>query len=112
MSKHGTYTKRVQSFLYILSALFIGMTAELSYLYSGKSSSDALLEKKSAFVQITGLPDLAISTEASYVRHRSLSTVSAIYKDDGSLREYFPSTYAISHSHILNLNAVKSKNEK
>ncbi len=28
----------------------------------------------------------------------------SIYKDDGSLREYFPSTYAYSHSHTINKN--------
>ena len=57
-------------------------------------------EKKLNFVKLTGLPDLAISTEANYVRHRTLSDIFSIYKDDGSLREYFPSTFIISHSHI------------
>ena len=57
-------------------------------------------EKKISFVRLSGLPDLAISTEANYVRHRSLSDIFSIYKDDGSLREYFPSTFIISHSHI------------
>ena len=60
------------------------------------------LDKKLQFVSLVKLPDLAISTEATYVRHRSLSDLGAIYKDDGTLREYFPSTYAISHSHTIN----------
>ena len=55
------------------------------------------LDKKREFLKLSGLPDLAISTEATYIRHRSLSNVGTIYKDDGSLREYFPSTYAISY---------------
>ena len=58
--------------------------------------------KKEEFVILSGLPDLAISTEATFVRHRSMSDMFSIYKDDGSLREYFPSTYAYSHSHTIN----------
>ena len=60
--------------------------------------------KKEEFVILSGLPDLAISTEATFVRHRSMSDMFSIYKDDGSLREYFPSTYAYSHSHTINKN--------
>ncbi|MCK9473120.1 MAG: hypothetical protein WCY85_06060 [Sulfurimonas sp.] len=66
-------------------------------------------EAKRELVELLRLPDLAISTEATYVRHRSLSDLFSIYKDDGSLREYFASTYIFSHSNIINL---KSTNEK
>ncbi len=58
--------------------------------------------KKEKFVLLSGLPDLAISTEATFIRHRSMSDLFSIYKDDGSLREYFPSTYTYSHSHTIN----------
>jgi hypothetical protein len=58
-------------------------------------------EKKEQFVAIAGLPDLAIVTETSTVRHRSLSDLFSIYRDDASLREYFPSTFVYSHSHIM-----------
>ena len=79
---------------------------EALYLSSVKSMSEEAVLKKIAFIKLSTLPDLALSTEASYVRHRSLSDVFSIYKDDGSLREYFPSTFAISHSHILNPHAM------
>ena len=52
--------------------------------------------KKNQFVKIIALPDLAISTELSYIRHRSLSDVFSIYSVDGSLREYSKSSYAIT----------------
>lgn len=68
-----------------------------------------MLNSKEAFVKLTGLPDMAISTEASYVRHRSLSELFSIYKDDGSLREYFPSTYVYSHSHIINKKSFDAR---
>lgn len=66
-----------------------------------------MLNKKTTFVKLIGLPDLAISTEATYVRHRSMSDMFSIYKDDASLREYFPSTFAYSHSHIINKKEIK-----
>ena len=79
---------------------------EGSYLQISKSTSADMLNSKKLFVELVGLPDLAISTEATYVRHRSLSTMFSIFKDDGSLREYFVSTYAISHSHIINKKSI------
>lgn len=93
-------------------ALFTSFGAEILYLNSNKTMDSEMLLKKSSFVELSGLPDLAISTEATYVRHRSLSVLGDIYKDDGSLREYFPSTYAISHSHTINKNQTEIKNEK
>ena len=76
--------------------LFSFFSSELYYINSTKSIDEASLYKKREFVKLSGLPDLAIATEATYIRHRSLNSVGEIYKDDGSLREYFPSTYAIS----------------
>jgi len=86
--------------IFIFISIFSILTVEVFYLYSTESMTKEQREKKVDFVRLSGLPDLAISTEANYVRHRSLSSVFAIYKDDGSLREYFPSTFVISHSHI------------
>lgn len=112
MNKFGIYTKKVRSAFYLFCALFVLIATELGYIYSMQIHHEQLLDKKLAFVKLSGLPDLAISTEASYVRHRSLSTIFSIYKDDGGLLEYFPSTYTISHSHILQVNAAGEKNEK
>jgi len=78
------------------------LVLETSYLHSSKSMSSDMLNSKLAFVELSGLPDLAISTEATYLRHRSMSDIFSIYKDDGSLREYFPSTFVYAHSHIIN----------
>lgn len=91
---------------FVLATLFF---IEIGYLYTAKSMDKDALDKKKEFVKSLGIPDLAISTEASYVRHRSLSDFFSIYRDDGTLREYFASTYIFSHSNIIN---NKSKNEK
>lgn len=52
---------------------------------------------KEAAVRLIGLPDLALSTEARYIRHRSLSDFHSLFSEEGSLPEYFPSafTYAL-----------------
>ncbi len=91
----------------IFTTLSVLITIEVIYIYKVKSMSEDVLNKKITFVKLSTLPDLAISTEATYIRHRSLSTVFSLYKDDGNLREYFPSSYAISHSNIIN----REKNE-
>lgn len=82
--------------------LVVFLLAEINYIHSTKSMSSEMLMSKRFFVEQTGLPDLAISTEANYVRHRSMSDMFSIYKDDGSLREYFVSTFAYSHSNNIN----------
>ena len=91
---------------FILSALLV---MEVAYLYVSKSMSREGLDAKTKFVGSIKLPDLSIATESSYVRHRSLSDFFSIYKDDGTLREYFASTYVFSGSDIIN---KKNNNEK
>lgn len=73
---------------------------EFLYIGTTKMMSETQVEKKISFVQLSGLPDLAINSESSFVRHRSLSDLFSIYQEDGSLREHAMATYAISHSHI------------
>ena len=91
---------------YYLFYTFIGLmfflSAELLYLQNTKSMTKTQKEKKEYFVNIAGLPDLAIVTETSSVRHRTMSDLFSIYREDPNLREYFPSTFAYSHSHIIN----------
>lgn len=102
MIKKNSYTKKTRYTLYIFSGLVSFLLLESLYLGYEKFTSAQALEKKLAFIKVSGLPDLAISTEATYIRHRSLADIFSIYKDDGSLREYFPTTYAISHSQRIN----------
>ncbi|WP_294884216.1 MULTISPECIES: hypothetical protein [unclassified Sulfurimonas] len=68
-----------------------------------------MLNLKNDFTKVVGLPDLAISTEASFIRHRTMSNLFSIYKDDPSLREYFPSTYTYTHSHIINQKSLNAQ---
>ncbi len=96
------YTPKTPRLIFFTLFLISLLILESLYLSATKTMSPEMLSKRKDFVALSGLPDLAISTEATYVRHRSMSDMFSIYKDDGSLREYFPSTYAYSHSHIIN----------
>ncbi len=96
------YTPKTPYLLLILATLLFIAIVQGVYLFSTKSMSVQMKSKKESLVAFIGLPDLAISTEATFVRHRTMSDMFSIYKDDGSLREYFPSTYTYDHSHIIN----------
>jgi len=99
MNRYLTNSYKLLFFLIFSISLVI---FEILYLNYKNPITQEILNKKNSFISLVQLPDLAISTEATYIRHRSLGTVFSIYKDDGTLREYFPSSYAISHSHIIN----------
>lgn len=96
------YTPKTPRLLFILFSLVSILVLQSLYLSATKTLSQESQAKRKEFVAISTLPDLAISTEATFIRHRSMSDMFSIYKDDGSLREYFPSTYTYSHSHIIN----------
>lgn len=104
-------SKKSKVLSYIFLSVLTLLACEITYMQSYKTTSTAELSKKRAFIELSGLPDLAISNEAYYTRHRTLATLSSIYGDDGSLREYMPSTYAFSYSHIINQGS-KVDNEK
>ncbi len=95
-------TKKSFILFYIICGLIGIVLIQAIYLSNTKSITQELLNKKQTFVKVVGLPDLAICTEASYIRHRSLSDMFSIYTDDGVLREYFPSSFTYNHSTIIN----------
>ncbi len=104
--------KKSHFLIYFILFLSSTLIAQILYLNSVKSNTNEQLKKKNQFVKLVGLPDLAICTEASYIRHRSLSDLSSIYKDDSILREYFPSSYAYNHSGLYNKISSKVVNVK
>jgi hypothetical protein len=95
-------TKKSFYLFYIIGGLICIFIIQAIYLSKTKSITPQILNQKLCFLEKTGLPDLAISTETYYIRHRSLSNMFSIYKDDGNLREYFPSTFTYNHSTLIN----------
>ena len=96
--------KKSKIALYLFSLLGLVLIFQIFYLNSSKAMSRDAKEKKVLFVSLTGLPDLAFSSQSSYIRHRSLSMVSDIYPLDGCLREYDRATYAIANSNKVSKN--------
>jgi hypothetical protein len=93
------------AYLFMISLILV----EFIYLNANKTATQKKQDQKSKFVSLVGLSDLAISTEATFIRHRSISDLFSIYRDDPTLREYFTSSYTISNSGIIN---QRNKNEK
>jgi len=89
------FYKKAKFSIYILLFLTFILSIECIYLDLHQTPSTQSIEQKKSFVSLLGLPDLAISTEATFIRHRSVSSVFDVYKDDGVLREYFPSSFVI-----------------
>jgi hypothetical protein len=87
---------------YTFIGIILLFSIELLYLKNNKEMTQMQRAKKEQFVSIVALPDLAIVTETTSLRHRTVSDLFSIYRDDANLREYFPSTFVYSHSHIIN----------
>jgi len=98
--------KKSRTLLFLATSLLSLFIVELVYLQSSNTMSQSAKEKKIAFVELVGLPDLALSSESYASRHRSLSTIFEIYGDDGALREYSYSSFVMSHSTIQNSKRV------
>ena len=82
------------NFLFIFTTLLlVALLAVVSVLNVFKTTSKKTIENKNLFIQVVGLPDLAISTEARYIRHRSLSDINSIFSDGPEHTEYAPSTF-------------------
>ncbi len=64
------------------------------------NSKEKNIDKKVKFVKLIGLPDLAISNETHYVRHRSLSDTFSIFSNSPVLGENFPSTFVYNYANI------------
>ena len=101
--------KKSHTLLFLTTLLMSLFVVELVYLESTKRMSESAKEKKIAFVELVGLPDLALSSENYVSRHRSLSTIFEIYADDGALREYSYSSFGMAHSTIETQKRVSNE---
>ncbi len=87
-------------FFAFVSIFFIGEVVYLSL--RTKNFAD-----KRSFVKLIALPDLAISTEAKYIRHRSLSDIGSVFSEDPESQSYFATTFVYAPSNILNITPNK-----
>ncbi len=107
MNKKTTYTT---AFLFLL---ILGFGFEIFYIKTKYNITPQSYIDKNIYVKNIALPDVTISTEAMYVRYRSLTSVFDIFKDDPTIYTYFPSTFAIAPSslqtNISRIDCVKTK---
>jgi hypothetical protein len=80
----------------IFAILLSILVVQILYLVSTKSLTKQQIEIKYNFVKISQMPDLALCTDTFYIRHRTLSDMFSIYKDEAGLREYSLTTFAYS----------------
>ena len=94
---------------YFLSSLIILssiLTIELIYMYS---ISTLHVKTKNSFVNLVGLPDLALSNSANFVRHRSYSDTFSLFSNGPELLEYFPSTFTYNY-YTINPSRIEREN--
>jgi hypothetical protein len=84
-------TKYLFTFFATFTVLFSIVIVVLNTKFTQENSTKV---KKDIFVQTVGLPDLAISTEARYIRHRSLSDINSVFSEGPEHMEYAPSTFS------------------
>lgn len=93
-----------KSFLYVLTVLCILLFIEVGYIYSFRSED---VKIKQSFVTASTLPDLALSNEAHFIRHRSYSDTFSIFANSPELLEYFPSTFTYSVPNTKNSSRIE-----
>lgn len=95
-----------KSSLKLLAALFFIIIFSISliiYYTLNYDNKFNLIVKKQKVVKLIKLPDLAFVTETIWLRHRSINNVYSIFPDDGTLLEYYPSSF------VYNIQTVPVK---
>ena len=92
MNRH---LKFLYFFIIFLSVFLAGEGIIIS-----KKITDIKAKKES--VKLISMPDLSISTEAHFIRHRSLTDMFEVFGLGPSLLPYFPSEYIYSPPPYLN----------
>ncbi|WP_200762506.1 hypothetical protein [Nitrosophilus alvini] len=82
------------------AVFFIAMLGAGEILYIFAKEKGLKIKEKS--VATISLPDLALSTEAHFIRHRSLADLFEIFGIDPELHPYFPSDFVYSAPPYLN----------
>lgn len=96
-------------FLFFTLFLLTLFSVEILYMYTTLQPNIVL---KNSFVKLIGLPDLSISNEANFIRHRSLSDTFSLFSNGPELLEYFPSTFTYNYSDNYKNNPSRIELEK
>lgn len=89
---------KARYFFIITVTLLICFEVTVSTLLQNRSITKEAKQQKDIFISAVQLPDLAISTESYFIRHRSLCNMQDIFLDAPEHIEYFPSTFSTNFS--------------
>ncbi|WP_457595580.1 hypothetical protein [Hydrogenimonas sp.] len=84
-------SRRVTALFAVTLLLTASLAAEL--LYFGLRAPSEKADRAYRFVSFVGLPDLAVATEAGFIRFRSLSDPFAPFNEDPTLPDHFPAAF-------------------
>ncbi len=82
-------SRRITLYFFIVGAIFLFLGGELIVLNARKSD----LAPKRAVVSLVALPDLAVATEARFLRFRSLADIYSPFNEGPELLDYFPASF-------------------
>ena len=74
------------------------LIGELIYFGTFGTASAMDTTSKRSFVKLTGLPDLAVATEARFIRFRTLADIYSPFNEGPELLDYFPATFTYAPS--------------
>jgi hypothetical protein len=89
---------RLVRFWTLVALLGVALAAETLWLAYTRGIGEEAAATKRAFVAWTALPDLAVATEARFLRFRSLSDVYSPFNEGPELLDYFPATFTYAPS--------------
>ena len=71
----------------LIFSLLVALIVLIQYIYNTYTTTSSQAKNKQLFTKIIGLPNLALGTNISYIRHNSLHNISSKYSIDGTLRQ-------------------------
>ncbi|MFZ1289707.1 MAG: hypothetical protein WAR79_06440 [Melioribacteraceae bacterium] len=80
-------------------------TFEIIYYSIYSDKNNLIIEKKRKAVSLVKLPDLTLTTETIWIRHRSIANIFSIFPEDGTLLDYYPSSF------VYNIHSNNNQNE-
>lgn len=111
--KEGNVRRNFAGYFFSVSVLLIfSIIVQWGYFSITRALTSQKLNEKKTYISYIGLPDLALVSEAHYVRHRSLSDVFSFFGDSPELLEYFPSTFVYHFSPSYKDNPSRIMHEK
>ena len=98
----------MQVIFFFFSGLCALLIASVFVLTQTRALDEKKLTCKNTLATLAGLPDLALVSEAHFVRHRSLSGFFAPFSDGPELLEYFPSTFVYHEAPLSSPSRIEN----